>query len=62
MPFSSQSDTGSVLIRGMGLVPFSSLHKVRLTCGLAEGDVVLGVCPRLPVEGVHIIFGEWAGR
>lgn len=59
LPFSAQSDTGScVLIRGMGLVPFSSpLHKVRLTCGLVEGDVV-GVRPKLPVEGVHMILGN----
>lgn len=60
LPFSRQSDTGKcVLIRGMGLVPFSSsLHKVTLTCGLVEGDVVVGVRPKLPVEGVHMILGN----
>lgn len=60
LPFSVQSDAGScLLIRGMGLVPFASpLHKIRLTCGLVEGDVVVGVRPELPVEGVHMILGN----
>lgn len=41
------------------LVPLSSsLHKVTLTCGLVEGDVVVGVRPKLPVEGVHMILGN----
>lgn len=65
LPFSMESDTGScVMVRGMGLVPFSSpLHKVTLTCGLVEGDVVVGVRPELPVEGVQMILGnDLAGR
>ena len=64
LPFSKQSDTGScVMVCGMGLVPFSSpLHKVALACGLVEGDVVVGVRPQLPVEGVHMILGNDLAR
>lgn len=47
------------MVRGMGLVPFSSpLHEVTLKCGLVEGDVDVGVRPQLPVEGVHMILGN----
>lgn len=60
LPFSKESDTGRcVMVRGMGLVPFSSpLHEVTLKCGLVEGDVDVGVRPQLPVEGVHMILGN----
>lgn len=60
LPFSKVSDTGScVMVRGMGLVPFSSpLHVVTLKCGLVAGDVAVGVRPQLPVEGIHMILGN----
>ncbi|XP_039542155.1 uncharacterized protein LOC120489424 isoform X2 [Pimephales promelas] len=60
LPFSSQSHTGeSVLIRGIGLNTLSvPLHKVRLQSDLIQGEVVMGVRPALPVEGVHIILGN----
>ncbi len=58
--FSSQSHTGeSVLIRGIGLNVLSvPLHKVRLQSELNQGEVVMGVRPALPIEGVHIILGN----
>lgn len=60
LPFSLQSHTGeSVLIRGIGLNTLSvPLHKVRLQSDLIQGEVVVGVRPALPVEGVHIILGN----
>ena len=60
IPFSSVSDTGDfMLMRGMGMkiVPVS-LHRLRLVCGLVTGEVVVGVRPELPVEGVDIILGN----
>lgn len=60
LPFSSDTDTGNfVLVRGMGLslVP-APLHKVILCSGLVEGEVVLGVRPALPVDGVQVILGN----
>lgn len=70
LPFSSESDTGDrVLVRGMGLntlcVP---LHTVVLHSELVQGEVILGVRPALPIEGVDLILGNslaggrvWAG-
>ncbi|XP_058618179.1 uncharacterized protein LOC131531435 isoform X7 [Onychostoma macrolepis] len=60
LPFSSQSHTGeSVLIRGIGLNVLSvPLHKVSLQSELIQGEVVMGVRPALPIEGVHIILGN----
>lgn len=38
------------------------LHRVKLSSSLVNGDIVLGVRPALPVEGVHLILGnELAG-
>ncbi|XP_039531236.1 uncharacterized protein LOC120481582 [Pimephales promelas] len=60
LPFSSVSDTEtSVLIRGIGLNILSvPLHKIRLSSELVNGEVVVGVRPSLPVEGVDIILGN----
>ncbi len=60
LPFSSKTDTGEcVIVLGMGLVPLPvPLHQVSLTCGLVQGEVSVGVRPQLPVDGVHMIFGE----
>ncbi len=60
LPFSSLSDTGtSVLIKGIGLNVLSvPLHRIMLLSQLVSGEVVVGVHPSLPVEGVDIIMGN----
>lgn len=60
LPFSSVSSTGTnVLIRGIGLNVLSvPLHKIMLTSEIVSGEVVIGVRPSLPVDGVHIILGN----
>lgn len=60
LPFSSLSDTGtSVLIRGIGLNVLSvPLHKIMLSSQLVSGEVVIGVRPSFPVDGVDIIMGN----
>jgi hypothetical protein len=60
LPFSGQSSTGNVvLIRGMGVQTMSvPLHHIELSSDLVKGNVVVGVCPALPVLGVHIILGN----
>jgi hypothetical protein len=60
LPFSAESDSGnSVLIRGIGLNNLSvPLHKLILDCGLVKGEVVVVVCPSLPIEGIDVILGN----
>ncbi len=60
LPFSSQSETGeNMLVRGMGLNTLSvPLHKVKLHSDLVTGEVVIGLRPILPIEGVHLILGN----
>lgn len=60
LPFSHKSDIGdSVLVRGMGLTTLSvPLHQMVLMSDLVQGEVVVGVRPALPVEGVHLILGN----
>lgn len=60
LPFSFLSDTGtSVLVRGIGLDVMSvPLHRVMLSSELVSGEVVIGVRPSLPVDGVDIIMGN----
>uniref|UniRef100_A0A3B5QIF6 CCHC-type domain-containing protein n=1 Tax=Xiphophorus maculatus TaxID=8083 RepID=A0A3B5QIF6_XIPMA len=60
LPFSEETKTGDhVLMRGMGLlVEPVPLHKLTLTCGLVQGEVIMGVHPALPLEGVDIILGN----
>ncbi|XP_060928436.1 uncharacterized protein LOC133002867 [Limanda limanda] len=56
-------------MRGMGLSVFPvPLHKMVFNCGLVKGEVVMGVRPALPIEGVEVIVGNdlagssvWAG-
>ncbi|XP_055788765.1 uncharacterized protein LOC129861392 [Salvelinus fontinalis] len=60
LPFSAETDSGkSVLIRGIGLNTLSvPLHKMMLDCGLVKGEVVVGVRPSLPIEGVDVVLGN----
>ncbi|XP_038154567.1 uncharacterized protein LOC119792145 isoform X1 [Cyprinodon tularosa] len=60
LPFSEETNTGDhVLMRGMGLmVEPVPLHKLTLTCGLVQGEVIMGVRPALPLEGVDVILGN----
>ena len=60
LPFSAETDSGnSVLIRGIGLNTLSvPLHKLMLDCGLVKGEVVVGVRPSLPIEGIDVILGN----
>lgn len=47
------------MVRGIDLNTFEDhLHKVVLSSALVEGEVKLGVCPALPVEGVSVILGN----
>lgn len=34
------------------------LHSIRLDCDLLKGDVVVGVSPQLPIDGVALILGN----
>ncbi|XP_027894500.1 uncharacterized protein LOC114157600 [Xiphophorus couchianus] len=46
-------------MRGMGLlVEPVPLHKLTLTIGLVQGEVIMGVRPALPLEGVDVILGN----
>ncbi|XP_030283654.1 uncharacterized protein LOC115587797 [Sparus aurata] len=58
--FSEKTDTGDkILMRGMGLdvVPVP-VHKMNLDCELGQREVLMGVRPALPIEGVDIILGN----
>lgn len=60
LPFSQSSDTGDyILMHGMSLdlVPVP-VHKLQLDCGLVQGEVEMGVCPALLIQGVDIILGN----
>ncbi len=49
----------SMLVRGMVLNTLSvPLHKVKLHSDLVTGEVVIGLRPVLPIEGVHLILGN----
>ncbi|XP_062382811.1 uncharacterized protein LOC134070456 isoform X1 [Sardina pilchardus] len=59
LPFSSDSTTGNVLVKGIGLqVVTVPLHRIELQSDLVQGEVVIAVCPSLPVDGVHLILGN----
>lgn len=60
LPFSKESDTGDyILSYGMGFTTLPvPLHKLILNCELFQGDISMGVCPALPVDGVHFILGN----
>ncbi|KAL2094752.1 hypothetical protein ACEWY4_009471 [Coilia grayii] len=60
LPFNEQSYTGeSVLIRGIGLNTVSvPLHRLHIQSDFVQGEVIIGVRPALPVEGVHVILGN----
>lgn len=60
LPFSESSSTGSeVLIKGIGLQVLSvPLHTMVLESELITGQVVVGVRPSLPVEGIAVILGN----
>ena len=51
--------TSSVLLKGLG-VEFGAvpLRKLHLKSNLVNGEVVLGVVPSLPVEGIHLLLGN----
>lgn len=63
-PFSSLSDTGTnALISGIGLNVLSvPLHKIMLSSDHVNGEVVNGVHPSFPMEGVNIIMGNNLAR
>ncbi|XP_061589148.1 alpha-taxilin-like [Cololabis saira] len=42
---------------GMQIVPVP-LHRMSIVCGLVSGEVVVGVRPELPVEGVDVVLGN----
>lgn len=60
LQFTDESALGSsVLVEGFGgghlICP---LHTIRLQTALVSGDVVVAVCPYLPIEGVSFILGN----
>lgn len=61
LSFLEQSCTGDVLICGIGLntVP---LHKANTESDFVQGEVILGVRPALPVDGVYILGNAIAGQ
>ncbi|KAK0145668.1 hypothetical protein N1851_015449 [Merluccius polli] len=63
LPFSSLSDTGSVvLIRGIGLQPFPvPLHRIQLQSGFVNGEVIIAVRPTLPIDNIDMIIGNNLG-
>lgn len=60
LPFSSATDTGGTTpVLGISLVPlFVPLHQLNLFSDLVNGEVVMGVCNSLPMDGVDIILGN----
>lgn len=60
LPFSPQSDTGGcVPCRGLALQTlFVPEHKIFLSCGFFQKDVVVAVRAELPVRGVDVILGN----
>ncbi len=60
LPFSPQSYIGeNVLIRGIGLNTLSvPLHKVKIQSDLVQGQVLVGIRPALPMDGIHLILGN----
>lgn len=41
----------------MTIIPVP-VHIMELACGLVTGEVAVGVCPALPVEGIDMILGN----
>uniref|UniRef100_A0A8C1RHP2 Gypsy retrotransposon integrase-like protein 1 n=1 Tax=Cyprinus carpio TaxID=7962 RepID=A0A8C1RHP2_CYPCA len=59
LPLSSESSTGNVLVRGIGLqVVTVPLHRIELQSDLVQGEVVIAVRHSLPVDGVHLLLGN----
>lgn len=60
LSFSAASSLGkSVLVQGIALAGISvPLHKVVLKSEWVKGEVIMGVCPSLPVKGVDVILGN----
>ena len=60
LPFSAKTDiANSLLNRRIRLNTLSvPLHKLMLDCGLVKGEVVVGVRPSLPIEGIDVILGN----
>lgn len=58
LTFSPQSHIGeSMLVKGIRPnVLYVSFYKVKLKSELIQGDVIVGVRPALPIEGVYIIL------
>lgn len=60
LPLSQETYTGAdVILRGIGAgcvkVP---LHNIYLQTDIVMGNVCVGICPELPVEGMDIILGN----
>lgn len=60
LPLSTDSDNGAcALVQGMGLKVLTvPLHELFLSSDLVEGEVLLGVCSDLPVQGIQVILGN----
>ena len=60
VPLSDNTNTGTqVLVRGieMGFIEVP-LHRIKLSSGLVNGDVVVGVRPSLPVPDIELVLGN----
>ena len=60
LPFSDETYAGSFIpVAGMGMrVLRVPQHKMTLSCDLFQGNVVVGVCPALPLDGIEVILGN----
>ena len=60
LPLSASTDTRThVLIKGFEMTPLQvPLHRVCLSSELVHGDVVVGVCPSLPIQGISFVLGN----
>ena len=42
---------------GLNVLPVP-MHKLILDCGFVKGEVIMGVCPALLFQDVHILLGN----
>ena len=60
LPLTENSFTGAnVLISGVEMGVLVPLHKVNIKSSLINGNIVIGMRPSLPVEGISLILGNY---
>lgn len=58
VPFSQSSDTGDYILKQEMSLDLVSVpvHKLQLDSGLVQGEVEIGVCPELPIQGMDVLL------